>query len=93
MVSNVVPLMGTLCDQLTEQLAKVRAQVKNLPDYQINWPAVHEVMRDLNQEFQKLKRINTTCLPLVKHESHRRIIRELCDHIDRKIDVCRSMME
>ena len=29
MVGNVVPLMGNLCDQLTEQMSKVMHQVRN----------------------------------------------------------------
>jgi tetratricopeptide (TPR) repeat protein len=91
MVGNVIPMMGNLCDQLTDQMSKVIDQVRNLPNYQINWSAVHEVMRDLIKEFQRLRRITNKCLPLVTSEEHRRIIRELTEHIDRKIEVCRSM--
>jgi tetratricopeptide (TPR) repeat protein len=91
MVGNVVPMMGNLCDQLTDQMSKVIDQVRNLPNYQINWSAVHEVMRDLVKEFQRLRRITNKCLPLVTSEEHRRIVRELTEHIDRKIEVCRSM--
>ena len=91
MVGNVIPMMGNLCDQLTDQMSKVVDQVRNLPNYQINWSAVHEVMRDLIKEFQRLRRITNKCLPLVTSDEHRRIIRELTEHIDRKIEVCRSM--
>jgi hypothetical protein len=83
--------MGNLCDQLTGQLSKVHDQVRNLPNYQINWPAVHDVMRDLLREFQKLRRITHKCLPLVTHDEHRRIVRDLTEHIDRKIEICRSL--
>jgi hypothetical protein len=91
MVGNVVPLMGNLCDQLTDQLSKVIDQVRYLPNYQINWSAVHDVMRDLLREFQRLRRITGKCLPLVTNEEQRKIIRDLADHIDRKIEVCQSM--
>jgi Flp pilus assembly protein TadD len=91
MVQNVVPLMGNLCDQLTDQMGKVIDQVRNLPNYQINWAAVREVMRDLMKEFQKLQRITRKCMPLVTSEEHRRTIRELSDHIDKKMEACRSM--
>jgi tetratricopeptide (TPR) repeat protein len=91
MVGNVIPMMGNLCDQLTDQMSKVIDQVRNLPNYQINWSAVHEVMRDLIKEFQRLRRITNKCLPLVTSDEHRRVIRELTEHIDRKIEVCRSM--
>src|SRR5262249_18049377 len=50
MVGNVIPLMGNLCDQLTDQMSKVIDQVRHLPNYQINWSAVREVMRDLLKE-------------------------------------------
>lgn len=91
MVGNVVPLMGNLCDQLTEQLNKVLNQVGNLPRYQIDWSALKEIMRDLIKEFQKLRRITNKCLPLVTHDDHKRIVRDLAEHIDKKIDACRSM--
>jgi Flp pilus assembly protein TadD len=91
MVGNVIPLMGNLCDQLTDQMSKVIDQVRNLPNYQINWSAVREVMRDLLREFQKLRRITGKCLPLVSSDEHRRIIRDLADHIDKKMEACRSM--
>jgi tetratricopeptide (TPR) repeat protein len=91
MVGNVIPLMGRMCDQLTDQLGKIVDQVRRLPNYQINWPAVRDVMRDLHEEFQKLRRITNKCLGLVTNEEHRRIIRELSEHIDRKIELCQSM--
>ncbi len=90
MVADVIPLMGQLCDQLTENMSKVIDQVRHLPNYQINWAAVREVMRDLLKEFQKLRRITGKCLPLVNNDEHRRIIRDLADHIDKKIDACKS---
>jgi Flp pilus assembly protein TadD len=91
MVGNVIPLMGNLCDQLTDQMTRVIEQVRSLPNYQINWSAVREVMRDLLREFQKLRRITGKCLPLVTTDEHRRIIRDLTDHIDKKMEACRSM--
>lgn len=91
MVGNVIPLMGRVADQLTDQLSKIVDQVRRLPNYQINWPAVRDVMRDLHDEFQKLRRITNKCLSLVTNEEHRRIIRDLSEHIDRKIELCQSM--
>jgi tetratricopeptide (TPR) repeat protein len=91
MVNSVIPLIGNICDNLTDQLSKVIDQVRNLPNYQINWAAVREVMRDLLKEFQKLRRIMGKCLPLVSNDDVRRTIRDLSDHIDKKIEACRSM--
>ena len=91
MVGNVIPLMGNLCDKLTDQMSQVIDQVKNLPNHQINWAAVREVMRDLLKEFQKLRRITGKCLPLVNSDEHRRIVRDLAEHIDKKMEACRSM--
>ena len=91
MVGNVIPLMHNLCDQLTAQMSKVVDQVRHLPNYQINWSAVREVMRNLMREFQKLQRITRKCAPLVVGEEHKRVIRELSEHIDKKMEACRSM--
>jgi len=91
MVGNVIPLMGKLCDQLTDQLNKVMDQVRRLPRYQIDWGALREVLRDLSREFQKLRRITGKCLPLVTSDEHRRIVRDLAEHIDEKIDLCRDL--
>src|SRR5438132_161615 len=71
MVGNVIPLMGNLCDQLTDQMSKVIDQVRNLPNYQINWSAVREVIRDLMKEFQKLSRITGKCNPPVTSNEHK----------------------
>ena len=76
MVGSVLPLMNTVCEQLNGQLGKVLGQVRNLPNYQINWSAVHDVMRDLQREFHKLRRIANKCLGLVTSDEHRRIVRE-----------------
>jgi tetratricopeptide (TPR) repeat protein len=87
---NVIGLMGNLYDQLTEQLGRVVNQVRHLPNSQINWSAVSEVMRDMRAEFQKLRRITAKCMLLAVTEEQRRVIRELSGRIDRKIEVCRS---
>jgi Flp pilus assembly protein TadD len=90
MAGNVIPLMGRLCEQLTEQMNRILDQIKHLSPYQINWRAVREAMRDLEREFQKLRRITNKCLSLVTHEEHRSIIRALSEHIDRQIERCQS---
>jgi tetratricopeptide (TPR) repeat protein len=91
LVGNVIPLIGRMCDQYTDQLNRVVEQVRRLPNYQINWTAVHDVMRDLQREFQRLRRIASKCMSLVTSDEHRRVVRELTEHIDRKIEVCQSM--
>jgi tetratricopeptide (TPR) repeat protein len=92
MVGNVVPMMHDFCDRLTEELSKVVDQVRNLPNYKINWSAVSDVVRDLQREYQRLRKITNKCLPLVSRDEHRRAIRDLADLIDRKIEVCRSIL-
>ena len=92
MVGNVIPLMHDLADRLTEELSKVVDQVRSLPNYKINWSAVSDVVRDLQREYQRLRKITNKCLPLVSRDEHRRAIRDLADLIDRKIEVCRSIL-
>jgi Flp pilus assembly protein TadD len=91
MVSNVIPVLVSHCDMLTDQMTKVIDQVRHLPNFQINWPAVREVMRDLLREFQKLRRITGKCLQLVSNDEQRRMVRDLADHIEKKMEACRSM--
>ncbi|MBU6173577.1 MAG: tetratricopeptide repeat protein [Planctomycetes bacterium] len=91
MVNSVIPLIADISDKLTDQLGKVKDQINSLPNYQINWAAVRDVMRELMKEFQKLRRMVGKCIPLVSLDDQRRTIRELADHIDKKIEACRSM--
>jgi Flp pilus assembly protein TadD len=91
LVQSVIPLIGRMSEQYTDQLQRVREQVRRLPNYQINWAAVHDVARDLQREFQKLRRIASKCLALVLTDDHRRVIRELMQQIDRKIETCQAL--
>jgi len=91
MAGNVVPVMTRMGNQLTDQANKIVDQMRRLPSYQINWPAVREVMRDLQEEFMRLRRAANKCLGLVGGEEHRRTIRDLIAHIDRKVELCHSM--
>ena len=89
MIGNAVSFMTRLGDQLTDQLNKVMKQVRSLDNYQINWASVHDVMRDLKREFQKLRRLVSRGHTMATHADHRRVLRDLADHLDRKIDYCR----
>src|SRR5207247_7943982 len=57
MVGNVVPLLTRMSDQFTDQVNKVIRQVRSLQNYQVNWQAVHDVMRDPKREVQKPRKI------------------------------------
>lgn len=91
LAANLVPRMERVCDQLTNQLNKILDQMRRLPSYQINWPAVREVMRDLQDEFLRLRRVTNKCAVLANSDEHRRVIRDLNDYIDRKIELCHSV--
>jgi tetratricopeptide (TPR) repeat protein len=91
LVGNVIPHLGQLCDQHSDRLARIVQQVRRLPSYQINWPVVHDEIQRLLREFQKLRRLAQKCLPLVSHAEHRRVIKELTELIDSKIEVCQSL--
>jgi tetratricopeptide (TPR) repeat protein len=91
MAGNVIPLMKRLTDQLSGQANKVVEQMRRLPSYQIDWPAVREVMRELEDDFYKLRRACNKCLAMVQAEDHRRALRDLTTRIDRKIELCHSV--
>lgn len=89
MIGNATQFMARVADQLTEQLNKVMKQVRSLDNYQVNWSAVQDVMRDLKREFQKLRRLVAKAHTMATNPEHRRVLRELAEHLDRKIDYCR----
>jgi Flp pilus assembly protein TadD len=91
-MTTVIPVMSNYCDQYSEQMAKVVDQVRSLPEYQVNWTAVRDVMRDSLKDWQKLRRLTGKSLPLLRNEDQRRVVRELADRVDKKIETCRSMM-
>lgn len=91
MVVGFLPLVERKCQQLSDKLAHIVEQVRRLPNYQINWPIVHDEMHYLRHEFQKLRRLCSKCLSLVSLEEQRRLIREMNELIDQKIDICVSM--
>lgn len=92
MLANLVPLLTDLYDRLADRLSDVVDQVRSLPNYQINWAAVGDEARDLQRDFQKLRRVANRCQPLLVHDEPRRLLRELADRVDRKIDTCRSIL-
>jgi Flp pilus assembly protein TadD len=91
LVATLIPRLERVYDQLADQLSRVASRVRHLPNYQVDWSAVHDMTRDLRSEFLKLKRIGIKCLPLIRDEEQRRQVRELNERADRKMDQCRSI--
>ena len=92
-IHNMVPALERLGEQYTNQINKVIEQMRRLPSYQINWPLVRNVMRELEDKFFQLRRMSQKCLALVTSEDLRRDINGLVTHCDRKIDQCHSLGE
>ncbi len=93
MIANLVPALERLGDQYHHQLTKVIEQMRRLPSYQINWPVVRNVMRDLEDKFVQLRRAAQKCLALLTSEELRRDINTLITLCDRKLDQCHSLAE
>jgi tetratricopeptide (TPR) repeat protein len=93
MINNLVPALERLGEQYTGQINKVIDQMRRLPSYQINWPIVRNVMRDLEDKFFQLRRVAQKCLSLLTSEDLRRDLNSLVTHCDRKIDQCHSLGE
>ena len=93
MINNLVPALERLGEQYTHQINKVIDQMRRLPSYQINWPIVRNVMRDLEDKFFQLRRVAQKCLSLITNEDLRRDVNSLVTHCDRKIDQCHSLGE
>src|SRR4029453_18500510 len=56
-VGSLAPLLERFAHQFTGQVNKVVDQMRRLPSYQINWPMVRDVMRDMEDKFLFLRRI------------------------------------
>lgn len=93
MINNVVPVLERLGEQYTAQINKVSDQMRKLPSYQVNWPVVRNVMRDLEEKFFQLRRVAQKCLSLVTAQDLRRDLAGLVSHCERKIDQCHSFGE
>jgi hypothetical protein len=90
-VANTLPIFDRLFNQLADQLTKVSNQIRYLPKYQIDWPAVREVGSDLRHDFNRLRRLSNRCIGLIKDEEQRDTIRALGARIERKLEQCRSL--
>ena len=93
LVHNVVPTLDRIADQYAGQVNKVVDQMRRLPSYQINWPTVRDIMRDMEDKYLFLRRVAQKCLAHVTSEDSRRELHRLISHCDRKIDQCHSLGE
>ena len=93
LVQNVVPILERIADQYAGQVNKVVDQMRRLPSYQINWPTVRDIMRDMEDKYLFLRRVAQKCLAHVASDDVRRELHRLISHCDRKIDQCHSLGE
>jgi tetratricopeptide (TPR) repeat protein len=92
-VNNVMPILERIADQYAAQVNKVVDQMRRLPSYQINWPTVRDIMRDMEDKYLFLRRVAQKCLAHVTSDEVRRELHRLISHCDRKIDQCHSLGE
>jgi len=90
-VQNVLPHLERIADQYAGQVNKVVDQMRRLPSYQINWPTVRDIMRDMEDKYIQLRRVAQKCLAHVASDDVRRELHRLISHCDRKIDQCHSL--
>jgi tetratricopeptide (TPR) repeat protein len=93
LVHNLVPTLDRIADQYAGQVNKVVEQMRRLPSYQINWPTVRDIMRDMEDKYLFLRRVGQKCLAHVTNDDSRRELHRLISHCDRKIDQCHSLGE
>jgi tetratricopeptide (TPR) repeat protein len=93
LVHNAVSVLERTADQYASQVNKVVDQMRRLPSYQINWPTVRDIMRDMEDKYLFLRRVSQKCLAHVTSEDVRRELHRLISHCDRKIDQCHSLGE
>ena len=93
LVHNAVPSLERVADQYAGQVNKVVDQMRRLPSYQINWPTVRDIMRDMEDKYLFLRRVAQKCLAHITNDDVRRELHRLISHCDRKIDQCHSLGE
>src|SRR5207247_7976198 len=91
LVHGVVPILDRIADQYAGQVNKVVDQMRRLPSYQINWPTVRDIMRDMEDQFAYLRRVAQKCLSQITHDDLRRDLNRLTAHGDRKLDQCHTL--
>jgi tetratricopeptide (TPR) repeat protein len=89
----LLPFLRKRFEGLSEELKDVVNEVNDLPDYQINWSAVANEVRDLRRHFLRLRRLGKLCLARGASSENERRLQDLIGLINRKLGVCRSIME
>ena len=90
-ITHLVPILERFAEQYAGQLHKVVDQMRRLPSYQVNWPVVRDVMRDLEEQFGQLRRIGQKMQALTSADDQRRDLQRLVQLCDRKIDQCTTL--
>ncbi|MBX9679968.1 MAG: tetratricopeptide repeat protein [Gemmataceae bacterium] len=88
--SKLFQTLERFADQNTAQVNKVVDQMRRLPSYQVNWPVVRDVMRDLEDQFADLRDAASKMLTIATDDL-RRDLQRLISHCDRKMDQCRTL--
>lgn len=88
---HLIPSMERFAEQFNGQVKKVVDQMRRLPSYQVNWPVVRDVMKDLEDKYSQLRRAAQRTMPLATADDQRRDLQRLITHCDRKIDQCASL--
>lgn len=90
-IYQLIPSMEKFAEQFNAQVKKVVDQMRRLPSYQVNWPVVRDVMRDLEEQYSQLRRAAQRMMTLATADDQRRDLQRLITHCDRKIDQCSSL--
>ena len=91
-LDQLLPRMEQFAEHFNGQVKKVVDQMRRLPSYQVNWSVVRDVMRDLEEGYSQLRRAAQRTMSFTAAtEEHRRELRRLIAHCDRKIDQCASL--
>ncbi len=88
---QMIPAMERFAESFNGQVKKVVDQMRRLPSYQVNWPVVRDVMRDLEENYSQLRRAAQRMMTLALADDQRRDLQRLIAHCDRKIDQCSSL--
>jgi tetratricopeptide (TPR) repeat protein len=92
-IDQVIPMLEKLIEHTVVQVTRVTAQMSRLANYQINWAAVSSLMRDMENEFLRLRRACNRSLQLANNNDQCLILKKMITRIDKKLELCHSLSE
>jgi tetratricopeptide (TPR) repeat protein len=89
-VGTTVMLLSQWVEHLTEQLRRIRYQVRRSPGYKVDWTVIRFSVRELQRDIGQLRNAVERCRLLTVGEQTQ-VLNGLSDQLDEDLAVCRRL--